>query len=207
MKQVRDLESLRALYPKPQDRAVRKDIGHLDAMCRRLIGASPMVVLASFGAGGNVDATPRGGPPGFVSVLDDQHLAVPDATGNRRLDSLANIVETGRVGLLFLIPGRDTTLRVNGSAVVTDDVDLLASITPVGKPPLTAVVVETAEVYAHCPKAFIRSGLWDPESWLDPAALPTSAEVTHAHLSIAALDLSLDEIRRGEQESVRERLA
>lgn len=207
MNEITDLDALRALYPSPRESALRKDVGRIDEMCRRLIAASPMVVLASYGADGRLDATPRGGPPGFVSVLDEQRLALPDATGNRRLDSLANIVETGRVGMLFLIPGRDTTLRVNGNAVVTDDVELLASITPVGKPPLTAVVVEADEVYAHCPKAFIRSGLWDPASWLDPAVLPTSAEVTRAHLALADLELTLAEVERGEQESIRDRLA
>jgi len=207
MKQITDLDSLRAIYPSPQERALRKDVGQLDAMCLRLIEASPMVVLASVDANGRVDATPRGGPPGFVSVLDEHRLALPDATGNRRLDSLANIVETGRVGLLFLLPGRDTTLRVNGSALVTDDAELLASITPVGKPPLSAIIVTAEEVYAHCPKAFIRSGLWDPASWPDPAGLPTSAEVTRAHLARGQLDLSLSEIQRGERESIRDRLA
>ena len=95
-------------------RALKKDVARLDEMCRRLIAASPMVFVASYSAEGHCDVTPRGGPPGFVTVLDERRLAIPDATGNRRLDTLTNVVATGRAGLIFLIPGRDTTLRVNG---------------------------------------------------------------------------------------------
>jgi PPOX class probable FMN-dependent enzyme len=150
-------------------------------MCRRLIGASPMLFVASCGEDGAMDVTPRGGPPGFVTVLDEQRLAIPDATGNRRLDTLENIVATGRAGLIFLIPGRDTTLRANGRACVTTDPELLETLTAVGKPPKSAIVVEVEEVYAHCPKAFVRSQLWAPDTWPDPADLPTPAEVSQAH--------------------------
>ena len=113
------VEQLRAHYDSPRERAVRKDIGHLDELCRRLIAASPMAFVATFSADWHCDVSPRGGPPGFVTVLDDRRLALPDATGNRRLDTLENIVATGRAGLIFLIPGRDTTLRVNGRACVS----------------------------------------------------------------------------------------
>jgi PPOX class probable FMN-dependent enzyme len=163
------------------ERALRKDIGELDDMCRRLIAASPMLFVATFSEQGQCDVSPRGGPPGFVTVLDDRHLAIPDATGNRRLDTLQNVIETGRAGLIFVIPGRDTTLRVNGRAGVTSQPELLDSITPVGKPPKAAIVVEAEEVYAHCAKSFVRSKLWDPAAWPDPETLPTSAEVAVAH--------------------------
>ena len=116
-----------------------------------------------------------------MTVLDDQHLAIPDATGNRRLDTLENVVSSGRVALIFLIPGRDTTLRVNGHAAVTAAPEVLDRITPVGKPPRTAIIVRAEEVYTHCPKAFVRSKLWDPATWPDAATLPTSAEVSLAH--------------------------
>ncbi|TMK40154.1 MAG: pyridoxamine 5'-phosphate oxidase [Actinobacteria bacterium] len=198
-------EQLRELYEAPMEQALRKDIGRLDDVCRRLIAASPMVLVGSFSAQGRCDVTPRGGQPGFVGVLDDRQLAIPDATGNRRLDTLSNVVETGRAGLLFLIPGRDTTLRVNGRACVSADPDLLAALEPVGKPPRTAVVVEAEEVYAHCPKSFVRSRLWDPDSWPVPDALPTSAEVTLAHLRDPALTLS--DIERRQRESLEQRLA
>ena len=172
---------LRELYEAAMERAVRKDIAHLDEICRRLIAASPMLFVATFSEDGRGDVSPRGGPPGFVSVLDDHHLAIPDATGNRRLDTLENVVATGRAAIIFVIPGRDTTLRVNGSARVSARPELLERLTPGGKPPRTASVVRAEEVYAHCAKSFVRSKLWDPATWADPAALPTPAEVSVAH--------------------------
>jgi PPOX class probable FMN-dependent enzyme len=200
-----DHDVLRALYPASEERAWRKDIGRLDEMARALIAASPMVLLATNGANGSCDASPRGGQPGFVSVLDEQHLAIPDATGNRRLDSLTNIIDSGHAGLLFMIPGRTTTLRVNGRACVTADPDCLSRLSAVGKPPVTAIVVEVQEVYAHCPKAFVRSRLWQPDSWLEQDLLPSSAEVTLAHLRDP--ELSLEEIQLREHDSLTNRLA
>jgi uncharacterized protein len=197
-------DQLRAIYGEPMRRALEKDVARLDDMCRRLIAASPMVLVASYSADGRCDVTPRGGPPGFVTVLEDRHLAIPDATGNRRLDTLTNVVATGRAGLIFLIPGRDTTLRVNGPACVTDDPELLAALNAVGKPPRTAIVVEAEEAYAHCPKAFVRSKLWDPAAWPDPQDVPSAAEVSLAHARNA--DLTLEEVERQQRESLLYRL-
>jgi uncharacterized protein len=197
-------EQVRELYEPAMERAVRKDIGRLDEMCRHLIAAAPMLFVASVSADGRMDVTPRGGPPGFVTVLDERRLAIPDATGNRRLDTLENVVATGRVGVIFVIPGRDTTLRVNGRACVTARPELLARLTPVGKPPRTAIVVEAEEVYAHCPKAFVRSRLWDPDTWPDPADLPTSAEVSLAHQRNP--ELRLEDVERREREALLHRL-
>jgi uncharacterized protein len=197
-------EQLRAIYGEPMQRALKKDIARLDEMCRRLIAASPMVFVASYSADGRCDVTPRGGPPGFVSVLDDRRLAIPDATGNRRLDSLVNVVRTGRAGLIFRIPGRDTTLRVNGPACVTDDPALLGELNAVGKAPLAAIVVEAEEAYAHCPKAFVRSKLWDPATWPAQDDLPSAAEVSHAHARNP--ELTVEDFDRYLQESLRYRL-
>jgi PPOX class probable FMN-dependent enzyme len=198
------VEQLREYYADAMEPALRKDIGRLDQMCRRLIAASPMLCVGTFSGDGRCDVSPRGGPPGFVTVLDDAHLAIPDATGNRRLDTLENIVATGRVGLIFLIPGRDTTLRVNGRAAVSAEPEVLERLTPVGKPPRTAIVVEAEEVYAHCPKAFVRSKLWDPTTWPDPADLPSSAEVTLAHQRNP--ELTLEQVRQREREALLYRL-
>jgi len=173
---------LRELYGDAAERAWRKDVGRLDEIAAALIGAAPMVLVASHGPDGRTDVTPRGGPPGFVTVLDEHHLAIPDATGNKRLDTLRNVVATGRAGLLFLIPGRDQTLRVNGPACVTAAPDVLAALTPVGKAPVTAIVVRAEEVFTHCPKAFVRSRLWDPATWPAAADVPSPAEATLAHL-------------------------
>ena len=192
------VEALREFYDDAMERAVRKDVGHLDEMCRRLIAAAPMLFVATYSESGQCDVSPRGGPPGFVTVLDEGHLAIPDATGNRRLDTLENVVATGRVGLIFVIPGRDTTLRVNGRARVTARADLLDRLTAVGKRPRTAIVVEAEEVYAHCPKAFVRSKLWDPESWPDPAGLPTSAQVSVAHQRDPGWSVEQEERRQAE---------
>ncbi len=175
-------DQLAELYEPAAERAWAKDIGRLDEAATRLIAASPLVVVASQDADGRGDATPRGGPPGFVAILDEHHLAIPDATGNRRLDTLTNVIATGNVGLLFLIPGRDQTLRVNGRACVSAAPEVLAAAGAVGKPPRTAIVVRADEVYAHCPKAFVRSHLWDPATWPSPDTVPTPAEVMLAHL-------------------------
>ena len=198
-------EELRDFYDAPMKAAIRKDIGELDDMCNRLIAASPMLFVATHTDDGRADVSPRGGQPGFVTVLDDTHLAIPDATGNRRLDTLENIVASGRIALIFLIPGRDTTLRVNGRAVVTAAPDILERLTPVGKPPRTAIVVEAEEVYTHCPKAFVRSKLWNPDTWPDPATLPTSAEVTLAHQRNP--QLTLEQVEEREREALAKRLA
>jgi PPOX class probable FMN-dependent enzyme len=201
---LRSQAELRELYDAPLDRALRKELTHLDEMCERLIAGCRMVLVASSSADGRLDVSPRGGPAGFVTVLDEHHVAIPDATGNRRLDTLENVVASGRAGLIFLIGGRDTTLRVNGSACVSADPELLESLTNVGKPPRTAIVVRAEEVYAHCPKAFVRSGLWDPESWPADGELPTASEVTLAHLRDP--ELTLDQVEHSARESLLYRL-
>ncbi|GAA5018486.1 hypothetical protein GCM10025734_70410 [Kitasatospora paranensis] len=197
---VRAVSELREVYEAPADAAVRKQVDRLLDPARQLIGCAPLVMVASVGADGRCDVSPRGGPAGFVAVLDDRTLAIPDATGNRRLDSLHNIVETGRVGLLFVVPGRDTTLRINGRACVSTDPRLLERLHAVGKPPRSAIVVEVDEVYGHCPKAFLRAGAWKPDQWPAPGEQPSSAEVTLSHLRDP--ELSLADIQQSERESL-----
>jgi PPOX class probable FMN-dependent enzyme len=192
------VEQLREFYDAAMEVAVTKDIGYLDEMCRRLIAASPMLFVATYSEEGQCDVSPRGGAPGFVTVLDDNHLAIPDATGNRRLDTLENVVASKRAGVIFVVPGRDTTLRVNGHARVSAQPELLDRLTPVGKPPRTAIVIRAEEVYAHCPKAFVRSKLWDPATWPDPAGLPTPAEVSVAHRRDPAWSVEQEERRQAE---------
>ncbi|CAM5487991.1 hypothetical protein GCM10010261_49370 [Streptomyces pilosus] len=198
-------DQLRERYPQPNPHALRKERDRLTEETRALIGCSSLVFIGSADAGGRADVTPRGGPPGFVTVLDERTLVIPDATGNKRLDTLHNVLETGRVGLLFLVPGRPTTLRVNGRACVSARPELLTRLTPVGKPPVTAIVVHVEQAYPHCPKSLMRAGAWKPEQWLPADAQPTSAEVTLAQLDLPGL--TVEQIEEAERESLRSRYA
>ncbi|WP_416973097.1 MSMEG_1061 family FMN-dependent PPOX-type flavoprotein [Streptomyces sp. 4F14] len=200
---VRDHETLRQVYEDPGERARRKEMTELTEQTRRLIACASLVMIASADADGNCDVSPRGGPAGFVSVLDDRTLVIPDATGNKRLDTLQNVIATGRAGLLFVVPGRTTTLRVNGRACVSTRPDLLAALTAVGKPPASALVIGIESVYPHCPKALLRSSAWQPDGWLPPDAQPTSAEVTLAQLRDP--DLTIADIRQAEADSLKYR--
>ena len=197
-------EQLRLIYEPPTGLAATKEIDHVDDAARAFVACSSLLFVASTDARGRLDVTPRGGQPGFVSVLDDGHLVIPDATGNRRIDTSRNIVATGRAGLIFLIPGRQQTLRINGRACVTARPDLLAATTPVGKPPRTAIVVAADEVFTHCPKAFVRSKAWEPEHWLDANAQPSPAEVVLAHQRDPSLTIA--DVERSAAESLLHRL-
>ncbi|MEU4007340.1 MSMEG_1061 family FMN-dependent PPOX-type flavoprotein [Streptomyces pseudogriseolus] len=196
-------EQLRELYPEPNANALRKETDHLTEETRALIGCASLVFIGSTDAEGRADVTPRGGPPGFVSVLDDRTLAIPDATGNKRLDTLHNVVETGRVGLLFAVPGRTTTLRVNGRAFVSARPELLDRLIAVGKTPVSAIVVRVEQAYPHCPKSLMRGNAWQPDRWLPADAQPSSAQVTLAQLNLPGL--TLEQIEETERESLRSR--
>jgi PPOX class probable FMN-dependent enzyme len=183
---ITSVDALRALYATPGERAVKKQLSSLDRHCRRFIELSPLLVLATAGATGTMDASPRGGAPGFTKVRDERTLLVPDAPGNNRLDSLENIVATGRVGLLFLVPGVDETLRVNGSAVLSQAADDVALCTDERRAPKVVIRVAVQEVYLHCAKALMRSRLWSPESHIDRALLPTLGQMLNDQTGIQA---------------------
>jgi hypothetical protein len=170
-------EALRQCYAAPMERAVRKEITALDRHCRHFIGLSPFVLLATGDAAHNLDASPRGGAPGFVVVADDHTLLLPDAPGNNRLDTFQNIVATGRVGLLFLIPGIDETLRINGRAVLSQDAADIAACTTERRAPKVVVRITVEAAYLHCAKAFMRSRLWDPKARVARDALPTASQM------------------------------
>lgn len=163
---------LRHRYPAPADLIRRKQLSRLDHHCRRIIELSPLVCLATADADGACDVSPRGDAPGFVRILDDRRLAIPDRTGNNRLDSLRNIAENRHVGLLFLVPGVDDTLRVNGRAEVVADEGLLAGMAVGGRLPLSAIVVRVEEAYLHCGRALKRARLWDPTTFAPRGTLP-----------------------------------
>lgn len=168
---------LRDLLGSPSDRAIRKDVAVLDEHCRAFIGRSPFLLLATASAQGRCDVSPKGDAPGFVRVLDDRHLVIPDRPGNKRLDGMRNLLQNPHVGTIFLIPGREETLRVNGRAWIVRDHEVLESLRAHDKRPLVAIGVEVEECFFHCPKAFRRSELWSPERWLDRATLPSMARV------------------------------
>ncbi len=170
---------LEALYGLPSGAAVIKEIDHVSDHYRAFIEASPFVVLATSGPEG-LDCTPRGDPAGFVRVVDRKTLMLPDRRGNNRLDALRNIVRDPRVALLFLIPGIGRTLRVNGTASITTDPAVCAGFAIEGKTPRSVVVVTAERVYTQCPKALVRSRLWDPANHVPESALPSSGEMLRA---------------------------
>ena len=181
---ITDTAALRALYAAPKERAVKKQLAALDVHCRRFIGLAPFVVVATAGATGATDASPRGGAPGFVQVLDEVTLLIPDAPGNNRLDSLENIVASGGIGLLFLVPGVDETLRVNGTAVLSQSPEDIARCTTERRAPVLVIRVTVQEVYLHCAKALMRSSLWSPEARIERSLLPTAGQMLIDHTSI-----------------------
>lgn len=163
---------LRSRYGEPSDRAVRKELDHIDGYCRQFIAMSPFVVLGTSDALGRQDVSPRGDPPGFVRVLDEHTLLIPDRPGNRRIDSMLNIAANPRVGLLFMVPGFEETVRVNGRASVTTDEVILAASAVDGRAPRSGLLIDVEEAYFHCGKALIRSGLWKPEAQVERAVMP-----------------------------------
>jgi PPOX class probable FMN-dependent enzyme len=197
-------DELRAVYRAPSETSLRKEIDRLDEHCRAFIAHAPLAVLSTAGADGRCDVSPKGGPPGFVAVLDDHHLAVPDLTGNNRLDSLSNVVENPFVALLFLVPGLDETLRVNGRGVVTRDEEVLDACAVMDRRPKAALAVEVETAYLHCAKALKRSEVWHPERWPDRSGLPTPACMLSDHIGLP--DLTPDVVEAALQESYTTRL-
>lgn len=172
-----DAAALRALYGEPSIRAASKVLSRLDAHCRAFIGLSPFCVLATAAADGSADCSPKGDAPGFVRVLDDETLLIPDRPGNNRVDSMSNVVENPNVGLIFFVPGMNETLRINGKAGITTDGALLEPLSVNGKRPRTGLVVKVEEAFLHCAKALMRSKLWDPERRIDRESFPSLGRI------------------------------
>lgn len=177
MSRIETLEALRGLYPPATGRSVAKQLSWLDPHCRRFIALSPFVLLATCDGAGHADVSPRGDHAGFVAVEDERTLLVPDRPGNNRLDSLENIIANPAVGLLFLIPGIDETLRVNGQAEIRADAALTERFAIGGRRPASVLRVQVEQAYLHCAKAFMRSRLWDPAAHLPRSALPSMGEM------------------------------
>jgi PPOX class probable FMN-dependent enzyme len=189
---------LSALYPAPSPLAKIKQIDHLDKHCRRFIELSPFLCLGSTSAEGKTDVSPRGDPAGFVKVLDDKTLAIPDRPGNNRIDSIKNLVDQPSVGMIFFIPGIEETLRVNGRAELSTDPKLLETMTVEGKTPKLAIVVRVEEAFLHCAKALRRSKLWDASRHQPRNVLPSLSQMILEQtktpdVNIAEADARLEE--------------
>ena len=177
---LEDEASLRALHHQPMSRATDKVLTRLDEHCREIIGLAPFCVIATQGPGG-ADVTPRGDPPGFVRILDDQHVLLPDRVGNNRLDTMTNLFANPAIGMIFLVPGMNETLRINGTAKITDDLRLLEASAIQGRSPKVGLLIKIKEAFMHCPKAFVRSKLWDVSQQIDRSQLPSYAEILLDH--------------------------
>jgi len=178
---VKNEDELRQVLGHPNELSLGKEIHALDEHCRNFIARSPFLLIGTANADGKGDVSPKGDPAGFVQVLDDHTLVIPDRPGNRRADSLVNLLENPQVGLLFMVPGVEETLRINGTATIVRDEELLGRMTVQGKQPLLGIVVEVREAFLHCAKAFKRSHLWDAESQITRSELPSLAEMVLDH--------------------------
>lgn len=176
---------LREILGHPSALAANKAVTTLDEHCRAFIASSPFMLIASADAQGNMDISPKGDPAGFVQVLDDKTLAIPDRPGNRRGDTFRNILQNPKVGLFFFIPGKQETFRVNGSAMIVRDLWLRERMSMRGKTPDFAIVVSIDEAFMHCAKCIIRSGIWEPEKWPELAGLSTLAQMMIDHGKLA----------------------
>jgi PPOX class probable FMN-dependent enzyme len=199
---VEDLGELRELYGPPGERSVKKQLTRFDKHCRAFIARSPFLVMASSDPSGRCDASPKGDAPGFVQVLDDQTLLIPDRLGNNRVDTIGNLLERPGVGLIFFVPGLNETLRVNGRARITTDPALLDPLAVNGKVPRSGILVAAEEIYFHCGKALIRSDLWNPEKQLRRSEFPSLGRILADQIG----GMSVEEAERATAESYRTRL-
>ncbi|MDE0116234.1 MAG: pyridoxamine 5'-phosphate oxidase family protein [bacterium] len=198
---VTSYSELRTVYREPLPRASQKVLDHLDVHCRRFIEMSPFCVLSSTGVDGRADASPRGDPPGFVKVVDEHTLLIPDRPGNNQVDTMQNILNHPVVGLLFFVPGMNETLRVCGSAEIVADEEALRPLSVGGKKPASGLKITIKDAFLHCGRALIRSRLWDPEAQIDRSVYPTYGQVLADQIAGAnadSIDADEDEANRNQ---------
>jgi hypothetical protein len=189
-RRIRSIEEIYERNGVPQEGIVNKHTSYLTPLIEEFIARSPFFLVATADGRGNCDVSPKGDPAGAVKVLDPRTLAIPDRPGNRRVDGHRNLLENPHIGLIFIIPNVDETLRVNGRAFISADPELLATMEVQGKAPHLAIVVEIDEVYMHCARAFLRSGLWRPKQWPDPDSVPTLKAIMSEQKGFPAPDES-----------------
>ena len=190
---ITTIEQLREVIPPPTGPALAKEIDFVDEHARAFIARSPFALIATAGADGRCDVSPKGDVPGFVQVLDEHTLVIPDRPGNQRADSLQNIIANPHIGLLMIIPGVEWTLRVNGRATLVRDADVLQRCAVEGKLPILGIAVEVEELFLHCPKCFLRSQLWDTEQWMPADEQPKWAAVLRDHTKLDAIPVEVIE--------------
>ncbi len=184
MSKITSMAALRAHYPQKVRRSTTKEISALDHHCRDYIARSPFVLIGTQSGDGHGDVSPRGEAPGFIKVIDDVSVAIPDRPGNNRLDTLSNILENPAIALLFLVPGVNETFRINGRAEIRDDAELMALFEVNGKLPRTVLLVHVETAYMHCAKALMRSNLWDMDTQIERSLLPNMSQWMEAHNKI-----------------------
>jgi PPOX class probable FMN-dependent enzyme len=199
---IENVEHLRESYGAPSERALKKQLSRIDRHCRDFIARSPFLVIASADPSGRCDASPKGDAPGFVQVIDDTTLLIPDRLGNNRIDTLANLLARPGIGLIFFVPGINETLRVNGRACITTDPALLEPLAVNGKVPRSAILVTAEEIYFHCGKALIRSDLWNPDKQVRRADFPSLGRILADQIG----GISVEESERYTAESYKTRL-
>ena len=201
--EIQSVDQLRQFIPLETGIAGYKDIDHVDDVCRRYIALSPFVLIATRGPDGLLDISPKGDPAGFVHVLDEKTLAIPDRPGNNRLDTFENIIANPQVALIFLIPGKGDTLRVSGTAKVVRDAELAKQLAHNGREPALILIVNVEEAFTHCTKCVVRSALWKPDRWPDLTDAPKLAEAVMAH---AQPDISQDGVQEIIDNSIKNKL-
>lgn len=202
MDTIENVEHLRESYGAPSERSLKKQLNRLDKHCRDFIARSPFLVIASADPSGRCDASPKGDAPGFVQVIDDTTLLIPDRLGNNRIDTLANLLARPGIGLIFFVPGINETLRVNGRAYITTDPALLEPLAVNGKVPRSAILVTAEEIYFHCGKALIRSDLWNPDKQVRRSDFPSLGRILADQIG----GISVEESERYTAESYKTRL-
>tara|TARA_B100000780_G_C21055995_1_gene424247 strand:+ start:511 stop:1137 length:627 start_codon:yes stop_codon:yes gene_type:complete len=200
---IENREQFRAIMREPSEKVTRKTLSKLDIHCKSFISRSPFILLTSADAIGNQDVSPKGDPAGFVAILDDHTLAIPDRPGNHRADTIENIIQNPNVGIIFLVPGKTETLRVSGTAEVVRDEKLRTSMSVNGRLPKFALVVTVKEAFFHCSKCMIRSKLWQPEEWPSLEGLPLLAETL---VDAGKLNISVEEMHQIVLDDEKERL-